>query len=502
MSTDSETSTLPLSDDINELPVDDQDSVVKVPVNLVSLVPLFKDIPLTGSKTIIGRNSIERTEDTVKLGCTISREHCEISSRSMTDAGAAIWIKDTSTNGVWVNDKKIAKDEPIKIFNKSIISFAPSSARNTGAIPTFMLLDERSNSASGEQKEAPPKRGNEDLSAKESEPEAKKPKIDEESAFEKEFNCGICYDIMDKAVLLQPCLHSFCRGCCKIWLQNSNECPSCRVKVTKTKRDFRLNSLIAVFLENRPHLKRDDIEDDGAQSDTSDLVAGRRNNGYDYSDDEDEDEDEDDDEDDDDDDNGAQPLPWPPGFVGLPATCPCCEPTNTLGYVCPDGVLPDSVADQFRCKMCQIATCGCSAYSLDDMISRPFPFTGYVNHAEEIIIDDYVRANNISRGTVWQAVKDGMENGQYTYLGTDGSPAAQGQDINSTHKLCLDCGRKFYMNGPLYKWRTELDPASLPAAVTSKEDCWWGRECRTQFSNTHRAHAERLNHMCEKRRRS
>jgi predicted component of type VI protein secretion system len=42
----------------------------------------------------------------------------------MTDADAAIWIKDTSSNGVWVNEKKIPKNETVKIFDKDIISFA------------------------------------------------------------------------------------------------------------------------------------------------------------------------------------------------------------------------------------------------------------------------------------------------------------------------------------------------------------------------------------------
>lgn len=42
----------------------------------------------------------------------------------MTDADAAIWIKDTSSNGVWVNEKKISKNETVKIFDRDIVSFA------------------------------------------------------------------------------------------------------------------------------------------------------------------------------------------------------------------------------------------------------------------------------------------------------------------------------------------------------------------------------------------
>jgi len=340
---------------------------------------------------------------------------------------------------------------------------------------------------------------------------------------------------------------------CSIFLHySSNDCPSCRRQVTKTKRDFRLNNLISAFLENRPHLQRDDIEDDGAESDGSDLIASRarnrnRNrtrNPFDgmntYVDDNDDDDDEDEDSDDDDG-MGVQPIPWPVGFVGLPAVCPCCDPNNTLGYVCPDAVrlnplpagatytdymvrrydqpghtqcrhcrthlpiIPATVqgiaADQFQCKMCHTPTCGCRTRSLDDMISTQYPFTGFVNHAEEAIINDYLAANNLTRAMVWQDIKTGMDNGTYSYLGTQHNPRTQGQGVTSAHKLCDDCGQKFFMNGPLYQWRIGLDPATLPATVTSKENCWYGRECRTQFNNAHRPHAERLNHMCENRPR-
>jgi len=47
----------------------------------------------------------------------------------------------------------------------------------------------------------------------------KEDKEKEDSAFEKEFECGICHDIMHNALVLQPCLHSFCKECCKMCLR-------------------------------------------------------------------------------------------------------------------------------------------------------------------------------------------------------------------------------------------------------------------------------------------
>lgn len=48
---------------------------------------------------------------------------------------------------------------------------------------------------------------------------SKEEKEKEDTAFEREFECDICHEIMHRALVLQPCHHSFCRECCKIWLR-------------------------------------------------------------------------------------------------------------------------------------------------------------------------------------------------------------------------------------------------------------------------------------------
>ncbi|KAF9198546.1 hypothetical protein BGZ49_000618 [Haplosporangium sp. Z 27] len=341
MSQEEKSSTLNLEGEINELP-EDQDSqlqdIVVAPVKLVSLRPFLTDIVLKERKTILGRDKERCSEGAILIGSTISGIHCEITSRSMSEAEAVIWIKDVSTNGVWVNEKKIPKDEPVKIFHRDIISFMPGSTKDNTRNTVFMLMDTRKT-----------KRANDELasgtSVNESEPETKKQKLDEEStgdaekskidsSFEKEFECGICHDIMYKALALQPCLHQFCKGCCKAWFQKSSECPSCRQKVVRTKHDFRLNNLISLFIKSRPELQRDDVEDDGAQSDSSNII--KRNGNRDYDDDDDDD---DDDDEDSDSDGGyiGQGLNFVPLPI-LPPNCPCCDPNNNLGYVCPDAV--------------------------------------------------------------------------------------------------------------------------------------------------------------------
>ncbi|KAF9173143.1 hypothetical protein BGX20_003987 [Mortierella sp. AD010] len=370
MSDDSDPLTLTFNDEINDLP-DDQDTPLEdaqvTPVHLISLHPSAGDIALKERKTTIGRNKKKCSEGAVLDAGTISGVHCIISSRSMTEAGASIWIRDVSSNGVWVNGEKITKDEPVKITNGDTITFHKGNSKENGTGVAYVLRDRRNTKRANDELNSSP-------SAEESGSESKKRKLDEtaiddaeksktdtekskeeDSAFEKEFECGICHDIMYDALALQPCLHSFCKECCKAWFQNSSECPSCRQRVDMTKRDFRLNNLITLFLKSRPQLKREDVED-GAESDTSNVIRRTRNrNRNRYDDDDDEDDDDDDDGSDSDSDGG----PIPPGFNALPPNCPCCDPNNNIGYVCPIAVrlgpLPPqaTLADYFNRRQIQ-----------------------------------------------------------------------------------------------------------------------------------------------------
>ncbi|KAF8943598.1 hypothetical protein BGZ47_005268 [Haplosporangium gracile] len=493
MSDDTMQGTLTYDQDIQDLPEDDNDTnasndqpVTAGPlVTLLSLNTHATSIPLTRNKTILGRVAAKCTEGAVLDSPRISGTHCEVSSRSMTDADTAIWIKDTSSNGVWVNEKKIPKNETIKIFDKDIVSFAAGPVNAKSDTPAFMLVDKRIQSTLSkdtpqqQQQQSLPKRANDDFkdesTAADSEPEQKKQKTDdvvsakdkeqEDSAFEQEFECGVCHEIMHKPMILQPCLHSFCRGCCKSWLKQSKVCPSCRQEVTRTKRDFKLNNLIALFLKTRPHMTRDDLdeEEDGNDSDKSDLIGGerpRRRNRYDDDDDEAEDE-YDGDEDDDDDAVDYNLLPLPAGFQGQPVTCPCCLPNNNIGFTCPDGVrlapLPANatfgdyyarlqpqpghlqclqcrkhlpvipgaqgdIADRFRCKMCHVVTCGCTMPSVNERVGHQGYLENYLNPFEIQMVDDYMRTHNITVQSLWQEIKVGMDDGTFYYLGTGDVP--------------------------------------------------------------------------------
>jgi len=78
--------------------------------------------------------------------------------------------------------------------------------------------------------------------------------------YDENLTCTICSEIFHEAVSVQPCLHSFCAGCYSEWMDQSNECPICRLKVDRISKNHMLNNLIEVYLKNNPDKKRSQSE--------------------------------------------------------------------------------------------------------------------------------------------------------------------------------------------------------------------------------------------------
>jgi hypothetical protein len=51
--------------------------------------------------------------------------------------------------------------------------------------------------------------------------------------------CAICHDVLEDAVSMKECGHTFCDHCARDCLRsNSNSCPNCRVQVSGTNPNF------------------------------------------------------------------------------------------------------------------------------------------------------------------------------------------------------------------------------------------------------------------------
>lgn len=47
----------------------------------------------------------------------------------------------------------------------------------------------------------------------------------------------------------------------------------------------------------------------------------------------------------------------------------------------------------------------------------------------------------------------------------------------------------------IYNYRVSIPKNDLPRQVTSRNNCWYGKDCNTQNHNL--MHAKKLNHICD-----
>lgn len=68
--------------------------------------------------------------------------------------------------------------------------------------------------------------------------------------------------------------------------------------------------------------------------------------------------------------------------------------------------------------------------------------------------------------------------------------------ITGNTVLCYCCGLRSFRE-LTYQYRQNIPASELPVTVTSRPDCYWGRNCRTQVKAHH---AMKFNHICEQTR--
>lgn len=67
--------------------------------------------------------------------------------------------------------------------------------------------------------------------------------------------------------------------------------------------------------------------------------------------------------------------------------------------------------------------------------------------------------------------------------------------VPSKKILCYRCGLKIFKQ-LAYQFRAAMRPTDiLPASMRHRDDCYYGKECRTQYTKS--AHAQKFNHACE-----
>ncbi|XP_063567575.1 E3 ubiquitin-protein ligase CHFR isoform X14 [Pongo abelii] len=362
---------------------------------------------------------------------------------------------------------------------------------------------------------------------------------------EETLTCIICQDLLHDCVSLQPCMHTFCAACYSGWMERSSLCPTCRCPVERICKNHILNNLVEAYLIQHPDKSRseEDVQSmDARNKITQDMLQPKVRRSF--SDEEGSSEDllELSDVDSESSDisqpyvvcrqcpeyrrQAAQPppCPAPEGEPGVPqalvdAPSTSVSLTTVQDYVCPlQGShalctccfqpMPDRRAEREQnprvapqqCAVCLQPFChlywGCTRTGCFGCLA-PFCelnlgdkcLDGVLNNNsyESDILKNYLA----TRGLTWKNMLTeslvALQRG--VFLLSD-------YRVTGDTILCYCCGLRSFRE-LTYQYRQNIPASELPVAVTSRPDCYWGRNCRTQVKAHH---AMKFNHICEQTR--
>ncbi|KAM4810384.1 E3 ubiquitin-protein ligase CHFR [Rhinophrynus dorsalis] len=362
---------------------------------------------------------------------------------------------------------------------------------------------------------------------------------------EETLTCIICQELLHDCVSLQPCMHTFCAACYSGWMERSSLCPTCRCPVERICKNHILNNLVEAYLlqhpdkcrseEDRrsmdarnkitqdmlqPKVRRSFSDEEGSSEDLLELsdvdsessdisqpyTVCRQCPGYGR--------------------HNMQPPPYPLPpetetlrVIGDAPSTSSNFPAAAQEYVCPSQgshvicnccfqPMPDRRAEREQnshvapqqCTVCLQPFChmywrctrmgcyGCLApfcelnlgeKCLDAVLNN--------NNYESDILKNYLA----SRGLTWKDLLNeslaAVQRGHFML---------PDYRISGTTVLCYFCGLRNFRD-LIYQYRQNIPATELPVAVTSRPNCYWGRNCRTQVKAHH---AMKFNHICEQTR--
>lgn len=376
-------------------------------------------------------------------------------------------------------------------------------------------------------------------------PEEVRAAAEKPDKMEETLTCIICQDLLHDCVSLQPCMHTFCAACYSGWMERSTLCPTCRCPVERICKNHILNNLVEAYLLQHPDKSRseEDVRSMATRNKiTQDMLQPKVRRSF--SDEEGSSEDLLDLSDvDSESSDVSQPYivcrqcPEYRRQAGLPLLC--SGPGSEQGPPQASGDLPSTSASATTAQdyVCTLqgshAICTCCFQPMPDrraereqdpriapqqcaVCLQPFCHlywgcarTGCLGclapfcelHLGDRCLDGVLNNNNYesdilknylaARGLTWKNVLTeslvALQRG--VFLLSD-------YRVSGSTVLCYCCGLRSFRE-LAYQYRQNIPASELPVAVTSRPDCYWGRNCRTQVKAHH---AMKFNHICEQTR--
>ncbi|KAI5838947.1 hypothetical protein DFP73DRAFT_242268 [Morchella snyderi] len=323
---------------------------------------------------------------------------------------------------------------------------------------------------------------------------------------ERDLSCAICSEVLNNPVACFDCLHNFCGSCLVPWLERINTCPTCRRVVKKIGDNHSTAALIETLLTRFPDKRRDAAE---LKELEKVYKPGQKVYIEEASPDDDDDDDHHSDSDDDRDDSH---IAWPP--------CPCCVPGNPYGHTCPDPIpatdpphrvdtysyrnhvhcqqcpntIPTTWKSGYKCESCGTLNCGALfGCTLPGVLAPPAAQVYHIappdpafhnNRTERHHFESWRGATQTSYLQIAQMIYE------WVVAGNGGEFPALRRSVGTDAYVCRGCVAPVLQARFMAWWCAER----VKLYVDSRDKCWYGWGCRTQFHNSD--HARKLQHCC------
>ncbi|CAK77621.1 unnamed protein product (macronuclear) [Paramecium tetraurelia] len=167
----------------------------------------------------------------------LSGLHCKIKWDSANNLAQ---MQDLSTNGTFIGDQKIGKNNEIILKNGDEIYLLHKSKVPITDIIGFTLVI----------------KSVKEVKVEVQLDEQQQKKIQMLEDMQEDMHCPICDDLIFQCVSLVPCLHNFCGACFSDWMAKSKTCPSCRKDVQSVNKNSMVNNVVERYLLMNPDKKR------------------------------------------------------------------------------------------------------------------------------------------------------------------------------------------------------------------------------------------------------
>lgn len=198
----------------------------------------------------------------------ISLRHFTVRVRAAAGSRVVLDLLDQSSNGTWVDGRKVGRGRrvPLKVGDR-IVALPASLVGREGEVGYVLLSDTKgawcsagaASSCSSETSAGSEHDAGKEPQAGDEKPCAEPPK-GLPRALEQDLRCGVCTDLLHRCLTVVPCGHNFCAACLVRWRRCSAHCPGCRELVRQAVRNLDVDCVVETFVKEHPEAARSAAE--------------------------------------------------------------------------------------------------------------------------------------------------------------------------------------------------------------------------------------------------